>query len=123
MPASRRMARRGPLMYPVGAPLRRFSSVRAGRNASAISGLLCRARAQQFRSCGAECVIGDGQGAFDIWLTLPRTKPEDALLGETRDRILRRAGDAAHEAATSVSQLAERTLDSARRSSSESAGA
>jgi len=41
---------------------------------------------------------------------LPHTQAEDQLMGETRDSLLYRAGDAVHEAAGSVTELAEKTL-------------
>ena len=41
---------------------------------------------------------------------LPHTEAEDQLMGGTRDRLLYRAGDAVHEAAGSVTELAEKAL-------------
>jgi hypothetical protein len=39
---------------------------------------------------------------------LPRTRAEDELMGETRDDLLYSAGDAVHDAATSVRNLSEK---------------
>jgi hypothetical protein len=41
---------------------------------------------------------------------LPHTEAEDQLMGGTRDRLLYRAGDAVHEAAGSMTELAEKAL-------------
>jgi hypothetical protein len=43
-----------------------------------------------------------------VGCALPRTDAEDELMGETRDNVLYRAGDAVHDAAESVSNLAEK---------------
>ncbi len=50
-----------------------------------------------------------------VGFTLPRTRGEDALMGEARDRVLHRAGEAAQEAATSVSHFTEQALESAKK--------
>jgi hypothetical protein len=42
-----------------------------------------------------------------VGCSLPRTKAEDELMGETRDNILTRAGDAVHDAATSAAKMSE----------------
>ena len=49
-----------------------------------------------------------------VGAALPRTAREDELLGEARDHLLEKAGDAAHQARASVSLLAEKTLDGAK---------
>jgi hypothetical protein len=54
---------------------------------------------------------------------LPRTNREDELLGGARDGVLRKAGDAAHRAAVSVSHLAESALDSLKQGETASGGA
>jgi len=41
---------------------------------------------------------------------LPHTEAEDQLMGGTRDRLLYQAGDAVHEAAGSMTELAEKAL-------------
>lgn len=41
---------------------------------------------------------------------LPHTEAEDQLMGGTRDRLMYRAGDAVHEVAGSVTELAEKAL-------------
>ncbi|HYP99477.1 MAG TPA: hypothetical protein VER96_12475 [Polyangiaceae bacterium] len=46
-----------------------------------------------------------------VGFSLPRTQREDALMGDTRDRLLHQAGNAAHEAASSAGQLAEKALE------------
>ncbi|HEX2671177.1 MAG TPA: DUF3618 domain-containing protein [Polyangiaceae bacterium] len=51
-----------------------------------------------------------------VGFSLPRTQREDALMGDTRDRLLNQAGNAAHEAASSAGQLAERALESVKNS-------
>ena len=43
-----------------------------------------------------------------VGCALPHTDAEDQLMGETRDSVLYRAGDAVHEAAESVSDLTEK---------------
>jgi ElaB/YqjD/DUF883 family membrane-anchored ribosome-binding protein len=55
-----------------------------------------------------------------VGLSLPRTQREDTLMGETRDRLLRDAGDAAHEAATSAGHLAEQALEGVKKVGTES---
>lgn len=40
-----------------------------------------------------------------VGFALPRTDGEDSLMGETRDRVLDRTGEAAHDAAASVARL------------------
>ena len=42
---------------------------------------------------------------------LPHTEAEDQLMGGTRDSLMYRAGDAVHEAAGSVTELAEKALE------------
>jgi hypothetical protein len=44
-----------------------------------------------------------------VGCALPRTRAEDELMGETRDDLLYRAGDAVHDAAASVRNLSETT--------------
>jgi hypothetical protein len=44
-----------------------------------------------------------------VGCSLPHTHAEDELMGETRDSLLYRAGDAVHDAAASVANLAEKT--------------
>jgi hypothetical protein len=43
-----------------------------------------------------------------VGCALPHTHAEDELMGETRDSVLYRAGDAVHDAAESVSNLSEK---------------
>jgi hypothetical protein len=69
-------------------------------------GLQSTYRANPLPLAAAALAIGAVAG-----LALPRTEREDELLGEARDNVLRKAGDAAHDAAASVSHLAERALD------------
>jgi len=57
-----------------------------------------------------------------VGFSLPRTQREDQLMGDTRDRLLHQAGDAAHGAATSVSQAAEKALEAVK-DSAQSSGA
>ncbi len=45
---------------------------------------------------------------------LPRTSRENALMGETRDDMLHRAGDSVRDAAASVAELAEQSLERAK---------
>jgi len=58
-----------------------------------------------------------------VGFSLPRTQREDALMGEARDRVLELAGEAAHDAAASVGQLAEKTVETAKKSAQQSGGA
>ena len=44
-----------------------------------------------------------------VGCSLPHTQAEDELMGETRDNLLYRAGDAVHDAAASVANLSEKT--------------
>jgi len=44
-----------------------------------------------------------------VGCALPSTNAENELMGETRDGVLTRAGDAVHEAAASVAQMSEGT--------------
>lgn len=55
-----------------------------------------------------------GIGAV-VGLALPRTTGEDKVLGPTRDRVLKRATEVAHDAAESVVHLAEKSTDSAKK--------
>ena len=55
-----------------------------------------------------------------VGFSLPRTRGEDALLGDARDRVVQLAGEAAHEAAASVTHLAEQTVTEAKKSMTES---
>lgn len=57
-----------------------------------------------------------------VGFALPRTEREDALLGATRDRVLNRASDAAHDAADKVAGLAEKTGEKAKESLQQPAG-
>jgi len=57
-----------------------------------------------------------------VGFSLPRTEREDQFMGETRDRLLHQAGDVAHEAAASVSQAAEKALQTVK-DSTQSPGA
>ena len=43
-----------------------------------------------------------------VGCALPNTDAEDGLMGETRDNVMSRAGDAFHDAAESVSNLIEK---------------
>lgn len=54
-----------------------------------------------------------------VGFSLPRTEREDALMGGTRDQMLRKAGEAAHDAASSVSHLAENALEGVKKSAQE----
>jgi hypothetical protein len=49
-----------------------------------------------------------------VGLSLPRTRKEDALMGEARDELLDRARDVAHQAVEGARHLAERGADAAR---------
>jgi hypothetical protein len=49
-----------------------------------------------------------------VGFALPRTQGEDQIMGQARDRIVRRAGEAAHDAAVSVAHLTEKTAESAK---------
>ena len=51
-----------------------------------------------------------------VGFSLPRTEREDALLGPTRDRVLNRASEAAHDAADKMARLAEKTGEEAKES-------
>lgn len=55
-----------------------------------------------------------------VGFSLPRTQREDQLMGETRDRLLHQAGDAAHGAAASVSEAAEKALQTVKDSAQSS---
>jgi len=46
-----------------------------------------------------------------VGAVLPRTAREDGLLGEARDGVLEKAGEAVHQAKESVSQLAEKAFE------------
>ena len=54
-----------------------------------------------------------------VGFSLPRTQREDTLMGQTRDRLLHQAGDAAHDAASSASHLAEQALEGVKNSGTE----
>lgn len=57
---------------------------------------------------GAALAVGIAVG-----LSLPRSAVEDSFMGDSRDRLLARAGEAAHEAAGSVAHLAEQSVEAA----------
>lgn len=48
-----------------------------------------------------------------VGFSLPRTRNEDALMGDARDRMMHQAGDLVHDAASSVANLAEQGVDGA----------
>jgi len=54
-----------------------------------------------------------------LGFALPRSEPEDALMGDTRDRLLQQAGNLAHDAAGSAAQLADQALDKVKTSATE----
>jgi len=49
-----------------------------------------------------------------VGFSLPRTHGEDVLMGETRDGVLHRAGDAVYDATTSIAHFAEQNLQQAK---------
>jgi hypothetical protein len=55
-----------------------------------------------------------------VGFSLPSTLREDALMGETRDRLLEQAGGAAHDAVTLASHLADQALEGIKNSASDS---
>ncbi|MET0795362.1 MAG: hypothetical protein ABW061_27835 [Polyangiaceae bacterium] len=55
-----------------------------------------------------------------VGFALPRTEREDQLMGETRDRLLLQAGDAAHGAAAAVTQAAEKAHETVKESAQSS---
>ena len=55
-----------------------------------------------------------------VGFSLPRTQREDEVLGAARDTMIRRAGEAAHDAVASVGHFAEQTGESAKKSLKES---
>jgi len=57
-----------------------------------------------------------------VGFSLPRTERENALMGDTRDQVMQRAGQAAHEAVSSVSHLAENALEGVKKSAQELTG-
>ena len=56
-----------------------------------------------------------------VGVALPRTEREDQILGEARDHVLHKAGDAAHQAVASVSQLAEAALEGVKQPAQQAA--
>jgi hypothetical protein len=50
-----------------------------------------------------------------VGFSLPRTEREDRLMGEARDRVLQQAGEASHDAAASVANLANQALEGAKK--------
>ena len=68
---------------------------------------------------GAAALVLGGVVGF----ALPRTHQEDSLMGDARDRVLRRAGSAAEEAAQSVAHLAEGSVESIKQHVSQPARA
>ncbi len=50
-----------------------------------------------------------------LGFALPRTQREDAMMGETRDRLVTRAEGAAHDAASAVTRATEKSADEAKR--------
>jgi len=80
---------------------------------------------QGFKTQLRENPIAVGAAALAVGallgFSLPRSEREDQLMGDARDRLLHRAGDLAHQAAGSASQLAEHALESVKTAGSEPA--
>jgi hypothetical protein len=94
---------------------------RAGEAASAVGGqakMGARRFEEGLQSTLRESPLALGAAALAVGaavgITLPRTQGEDEVMGKARDRVVRRAGEAAHDAAISVGHLTERTADSAK---------
>ncbi len=66
--------------------------------------------------------LGTASLAFGtvVGFSLPRTRGEDVFMGGARERVVQLAGEAAHEAAASVTHLAEQTVAGAKKTMSES---
>jgi hypothetical protein len=90
----------------------------AQQSAKRVEQLLQRQLRERPLAVGAAAVaIGTMVGC-----ALPHTDAEDELMGETRDNVLYRAGDAVHDAAESVSNLSQKArTDEGSNAASESA--
>ena len=90
----------------------------AQQSAKRVEQLLQRQLRERPLAVGAAAVaIGTMVGC-----ALPHTHAEDELMGETRDNVLYRAGDAVHDAAESVSNLSQKArTDEGSKAASESA--
>lgn len=73
---------------------------------------------QEFRGALRDNPVALGAAALTlgavVGFALPRTEGEDTFMGEARDRVLDRAGEAAHDAVESVALLVERAPDGAK---------
>jgi hypothetical protein len=73
---------------------------------------------QEFRGVLRDNPVALGAAALTlgavVGFALPRTEREDTFMGEARDRVLDRAGEAAHDAVESVALLVERAPDGAK---------
>jgi uncharacterized protein DUF3618 len=68
-----------------------------------------QARENPLAIAAAVVVVGAAIG-----YAMPRTHREDALMGETRDRLVHQAGEAAKQAVESVHHLADKTVETAK---------